>query len=80
MLTQGVACDYNDYYEYSGVDFNTGKDPSQYVVYNSSGLFLHAKAGARVLNPAKTDFVSVKEDVNRVEISWDGFKLRDWNG
>lgn len=54
-------------------------DVAQYVVMNENGLFLMAKAGALVLNDDKTDFVEIAKDVKRVEVSWDGFKLRNWN-
>lgn len=90
-----------------------GLDPAQYVVHNSDGLFLVAKAGAEpeyqeisyrenpleininnktyIINNAPIfsergvfDYTTLtheplEQDVNRVEISWDGLKLRNWN-
>lgn len=53
-------------------------DPAQYVVHNQNGLFLVAKTGAYVLNEDKSDFIELDRDVTRVEVSWDGFKLRNW--
>lgn len=50
-----------------------GLDLGQYVVHNSEGLFLVAKAGTILNNTALT------QDVNRVEISWDGLVIRDTN-
>lgn len=57
-----------------------GLDPTQYVVFNSEGLFLTADRGAVVLNENRSDFVTVMNKVNRVEISWDGLVLRNYDG
>lgn len=57
-----------------------GLDPTQYVVFNSEGLFLTAGRGAVVLNENRSDFVTVMNKVNRVEISWDGLVLRNYDG
>lgn len=59
---------------------NEDLDALQYVTYNENGLFLTAKAGTMVLNEDKTDYVALTRNVNRVEISWDGLKLRNWAG
>ena len=53
-------------------------DVAQYVVHNADGLFLVAKQGALVLNEEKNGFINLTQDVKRVEVSWDGFKLRNW--
>ena len=66
-------------------------DASQYITYNENGMYLVAKKGALVLNPNKNGYIEVGKDeennsisnfpdeLHRVEISWDGLKLRDWN-
>lgn len=63
-------------------------DFKQYVVFNSEGLFLIAKQGA-LYNTQKTStsdnqikyqYAIAQKDINRVEISWDGLKLRNWSG
>lgn len=55
-----------------------GLDLSQYVVHNDKGLFLVAEAGSIVKN-ANSQLTELDEDIKRVEISWDGLKLRNWN-
>ena len=63
-------------------------DFKQYVVFNSEGLFLTAKQGAQYNtgkisiddNQMKYLYGITKKDINRVEISWDGLKLRNWAG
>lgn len=55
-------------------------DASQYVVFNQNGLFLTAKANSQVLNETKTGYITITDDVNRVEISWEGLILRNWAG
>ena len=62
---------------------------AQYVVYNSEGLFLHVDAGAKVLdiirdptnfdNITAVNMVQATHAVDRVEISWEGLILRNWN-
>ena len=52
-----------------------GLDLGQYVVHNSEGLFLVAKAGTKYNN----GLLALDTDVNRVAISWDGLTLKDWN-
>ena len=54
-------------------------DTAQYVVMNQNGLFLVGETGALVLNDDKTDYNELTQPVKRVEVSWDGFKLRNWN-
>lgn len=54
-----------------------GRDPAQYVVMNSDGLFLTAKEGAQIFNNDAKTAKKLKQDVNRVEISWNGLKLRN---
>lgn len=54
-----------------------GLDPKQYVVLNENGLFLKTVAGAYLLNSNKTAYQEVKQNVDRVEVSWDGFKIRN---
>lgn len=58
---------------------NKDIDKNQYVVHNENGLFLIAKKGAYILNTNKDDLIALNDDVARVEISWDGLKLRNWN-
>ena len=58
-------------------------DALQYVQMNENGLFLVAKNGAKYLTREHNDFGTVNVVgglINRVEISWDGLKLRDWEG
>lgn len=54
-------------------------DALQYVTYNENGLFFTTKAGTKVVNKDKNDFMTIASDVDRVEISWNGLILRDWN-
>lgn len=53
-------------------------DMAQYVVMNQNGLFLVGEKGGLVLNKDKNDYISIQNTVNRVEISWEGLKLRNW--
>ena len=55
-------------------------DAKQYVVHNANGLFLVAEQGAYVLNDDRNAIEALQSTVNRVEVSWDGFKLRNWDG
>ena len=55
-------------------------DYKQYVTFNENGLWLVAKSGSYVLNSAGTGYTKINSDVNRVELSWSGFKLRNWDG
>ena len=63
------------------IDSHTGLDLKQYVVHNAEGLFLVAESGAIVKvkdnNVDKLD--ELNNTVTRVEISWDGLKLRNWS-
>ena len=66
-------------------------DKKTYVKVCEDGLFLIAESGAAILEKEYKEYNDKKEwtgqyDVNhasqtvrRVEISWDGLKLRDWN-
>lgn len=54
-------------------------DAAQYVVMNQNGLFLIGEQGALVLNKDRTDYINLTKTVKRVEVSWDGFKLRNWD-
>lgn len=54
-------------------DLGSDSYQNQYVVHNKDGLFLHAATGSSVGN------VIMNQDVDRVEISWDGLKLRNNN-
>ena len=57
-------------------------DTKQYIKYDENGLFLIAEQGAYVLNKQKNGLVGngpLSQTVRRVEISWDGLKLRNWN-
>lgn len=74
------------------VEAASSLDGKQYVRFNEDGLALIAKRGAMVLNSAKTEYISVLNDtiiqahpqlaeldeIRRVEVSWDGFILRNW--
>ena len=53
-------------------------NPGQFVVHNSEGLFLVAKGDSQVLNSDKTAYQTLQEDIKRVEISWDGLIIRNW--
>ena len=55
-------------------DDNGKFNETQYVVHNSQGLFLTQKQGAQVGSRILT------KDVDRVEISWDGIKIRNIEG
>lgn len=58
-------------------------DKKTYVKVCEDGLFLIAENGAAILEkekePSKYGITTTKKTVRRVEISWDGLKLRDWN-
>ena len=60
----------------NSLDKRNGLDPAQYVVMNSEGLFLTAKKGAFLIDD-NNNAVEIKQDVNRVEISWEGLVLRN---
>lgn len=57
-------------------------DKKQYVVYNSEGLFLTSEAGSYVMqeNTGGTGYIYkyLNKTVNRVEVSWRGLILRNW--
>lgn len=62
------------------VDFKppeNGIDSLQYVVHNSEGLFLSAKKGTWYFSDG--EYYQTKELINRVEVSWDGLILRNWD-
>ncbi len=77
----------------SGADVQPSEsiDGKQYVLFNDEGLSLIMKKGAKILNKAKTDYITVLDDeevnknskllgvqeIKRVEVSWDGFILRN---
>ena len=62
---------------------NPGIDKLQYVVHNSQGLFLVARAGDIVLDVDKQTGQpyarTLTVPINRVEISWNGFIIRNWD-
>ena len=64
------------------IESQAGLDLKQYVVHNENGLFLTAEAGSIVTDGegANKKLKLLENDVSRVEISWDGLKLRNWNG
>ena len=73
---------YNSYIQSvagSATEANNDVDASQYVTFNEKGLFLVAKQNALVLSNKKDRFITLNQDVNRVEISWNGLILRNWN-
>ena len=59
-------------------------DKKQYVVYRSEGLFLTSEAGSYVMknNNGGSGYIYeyMPNTVDRVEISWQGLILRNWNG
>lgn len=55
-------------------DENGKFNETQYVVHNSNGLFLTQRQGAVIGG------YTVEKDVDRVEISWDGIKIRNIAG
>ena len=57
---------------------NTGLDYLQYVVHNENGLFLVAKEGTVIKNKDNELQEITGQDINRVEISWNGMRLRNW--
>lgn len=55
-------------------------DRKQYIKYDENGLFLIAEQNALVINNNKNGFIGpLSQTTRRVEISWDGLKLRDWD-
>ena len=58
-----------------------GLDMKQYVVHNENGLFLVAEKDALVLDNSGVNptLKNLTTDVKRVEVSWDGLVLRNWN-
>jgi len=65
-------------------------DKKQYVVHNADGLFLRVENGAKITQ-ANPEYVeggelpsailhTMEKSVDRVEISWDGLILRNFNG
>ena len=72
-----------------GSNGNKIVDKKQYVRFNEDGLFLIAEQGAPKLQVTKTqdgenvirtyDVGELSQTVRRVEISWDGLKLRNWS-
>lgn len=62
-----------------GIESENDVDPWQYIVYNSEGLFLKTKKGFSYINSdGETD--TTQEEVSNVEVSWDGFILRNFSG
>ena len=63
---------------------NNGVDYLQYVVYNPEGLFLVAEKGAIYQANEDDDNPIYKQNnigkIPRVEVSWKGLILRNWNG
>ena len=65
-------------------------DKKQYVVHNADGLFLRVENGAKITqaNPDYTEdsdlpraiLHTMEKSVDRVEISWNGLVLRNFNG
>lgn len=53
-------------------------DSAQYVVFNEDGLFLRAEPDAIVVNN-QGELITVNDTTDRVEISWKGLVLRNWN-
>ena len=57
-----------------------GIDSLQYVVHNSEGLFLTAKKGTWYYSSANEEYCQTEDKIDRVEVSWKGLILRDWEG
>ena len=63
-------------------------DANQYVVFNTEGLFLTAKkgtyysSGESIIKDGRyyLEYLQTTSDIDRVEVSWQGFKLRNWAG
>ena len=59
-----------------------GLDTKQYVRYNGEGLYLIAEPGSWYIkknnNVTQVSIYDKPEAVKRVEVSWDGFILRNW--
>ena len=61
-------------------------DQKQYVKFNSEGLFLTSEKGAYYHAPVNTSadgsiiyaYDKLSQTINRVEVSWQGLKLRNW--
>lgn len=62
-----------------GVESENGVDPWQYIVYNSEGLFLKTKKGFSYTS-SDGEQNTTQAEVSNVEVSWDGFILRDFTG
>lgn len=60
-------------------NYKNNTDYKQYVVHNEDGLFLHAEPGAKVAKN-NGDLITISNPVDRVEVSWDGLVLRNWEG
>ena len=65
---------------------NNKIDQKQYVKFNSEGLFLTSEKGAYYHAPINTSadgsiiyaYDKLSQTINRVEVSWQGLKLRNW--
>lgn len=57
-----------------------GIDSLQYLMINEDGLFLKAKKDAYILNYQTYQISQMEDDVDRVEISWNGLVLRNNEG
>ena len=49
----------------------------QYIKFNENGLFLTAQKNATVYT--NNEYIILDSPVTRVQVSWDGLKLRNWN-
>lgn len=58
---------------------NEPDEYNQFVIFNKEGLFLRSLNGAEYFNSEYQQYFSINSDVDRVEISWDGLILRNWN-
>ena len=64
---------------------NGSLDLKQYVVHNENGLFLRAENGAIIKDSNGLKVLDKDKDnntinyIDRVEVSWGGFKLRNWD-
>lgn len=68
--------------EIKNIRENGQLDLKQYVVHNENGLFLRAENGAVIrydTDKIKLLNINNANGVDRVEVSWDGLKLRNWD-
>lgn len=69
---------YNTFEDYfDSLNNSGGYTNLQYIKFNENGLFLVAENGATIYSNEK--YSVLNKDVTRIQISWSGLKLRNWN-